>query len=478
MTPSETISKFRASPWVTYDPPASTSQSQSQNHPSDDEMDEDVDMDAPQISTLREDDSPPPPPPPPPSQSPKKAASTRKTKPLPKSKKPIDWAQIRNSVAERNSPGSEDEPDEPEEEEDQLIDDDDDDDIPKPSPVPTPSSARSTADPSQKKKAAVKRKPRKSEKRPPDAAEKKTREKIPQTSGAPHLVPPTMSWFEANPAEPHDGVVEPEAPVSVEGPLKIKLSVPGKKKTSPRKPPAIPRAKTKALKQKTAIPPLLIEDAGVLSEGTAASSPVTAQFEANSPEPEHEHSRPQSPQAPPSTGMPLLEETNLEGVAIPQYPLPTKPFPVQPPPKMTSGFAPALPLDRSGKKVRRWRTANREIRGIAGGRWFTRTWVGEKESEYAAALLLKAGEEKSSSGGGMTLPKLSNISISAPKAVSKLKASSSKTASLSTSAAPSRSGSSIPEGVTSAVRAPTKMRILQVAASEAGDSDMAPPPDS
>lgn len=248
MTSSKTMSKFRASPWVTYDPSTSTLQSQSQNHPSDDEMDEDVDMDAPQISTLRDEDSPPPPPPPPPSQSPKKAASTRKTKALPKSKKPIDWAQIqiRNSVAERKSPGSEDEPDEPEEEEDQLIDDDDDD-IPKPSPVPTPSSARSTADPSQKKKAAVKRKPRKSEKRPPDAAEKKTREKIPQPSGA-HLVAPTMSWFEANPTEPHDAVVEPEAPVSVEGPLKIKLSVPGKKKTSPRKPPAIPRAKTKALK--------------------------------------------------------------------------------------------------------------------------------------------------------------------------------------------------------------------------------------
>ena len=208
-------------------------------------MDEDVDMDAPQISTLRDEDSTPPPAPPT-SQSPKKAASTRKTKALPKSKKPTDWAQIRTSVAERNSQGSEDEPDEPEEEEDQLIDDDDDD-IPKPSPVPTPSSARSTADPSQKKKAAVKRKPRKSEKRPLDTAEKKTREKIPQTSGA-HLVAPTMSWFEANPTEPHDGAVEPEAPVSVEGPLKIKLSVPGKKKTSPRKPPAIPRAKTKALK--------------------------------------------------------------------------------------------------------------------------------------------------------------------------------------------------------------------------------------
>jgi len=46
-------------------------------------------------------------------------------------------------------------------------------------------------------------------------------------------------------------------------------------------------------------------------------------------------------------------------------------------------------------------TANREIRGIAGGRWFTRSWVGDKESELAtaavnaaaAAAILKANFE-------------------------------------------------------------------------------------
>jgi hypothetical protein len=53
---------------------------------------------------------------------------------------------------------------------------------------------------------------------------------------------------------------------------------------------------------------------------------------------------------------------------------------------MGSGFAPLMPLDKSAKKVRHWRPANREIRGIAGGRWFARSWAGEKESEYATAV--------------------------------------------------------------------------------------------
>lgn len=93
---------------------------------------------------------------------------------------------------------------------------------------------------------------------------------------------------------------------------------------------------------------------------TAASSPVTAHFEGNTPEPEA---------FPPYTNGPLTEEPpiNLQEVALPQYPLPVKPFSVQPPQKINSGFAPVLPLDRTGAKVRHWRTVNREIRGIAGG---------------------------------------------------------------------------------------------------------------
>ena len=76
---------------------------------------------------------------------------------------------------------------------------------------------------------------------------------------------------------------------------------------------------------------------------------------------------------------------SLDSVPIPIYRLPTKPFLVQPPPKAPSGFSPFVPLDKNRAPVRRWRPALRAIRGIAGGQWFARTWVGDKESEYSLA---------------------------------------------------------------------------------------------
>ncbi len=112
-----------------------------------------------------------------------------------------------------------------------------------------------------------------------------------------------------------------------------------------------------------------------------------------------------------------IDDAPLEGVPLPIYPLPSKPFPVQPPPKIASGFAPVIPLDKSGKPVRRWRQVHREVRGIAGGRWFIKNWVGEKESDFAtavaasqAAALSAAGD--SASVAGLTLPKLSSVSVS------------------------------------------------------------------
>jgi len=47
---------FRASPWITYDPPASDSQPSQPSQP----MDNDTEMDAPQISTLHDDGESPP----------------------------------------------------------------------------------------------------------------------------------------------------------------------------------------------------------------------------------------------------------------------------------------------------------------------------------------------------------------------------------------------------------------------------------
>jgi Wiskott-Aldrich syndrome protein len=159
----------------------------------------------------------------------------------------------------------------------------------------------------------------------------------------------------------------------------------------------------------------------------------------------------------------LDDPLNLENVPIPVYPLPTKPFPVQPPPKIPTGFAPLIPLDRSHTKVRHWREANREIRGIAGGRWLAKTWVGDKESQFATYV----AEEKVPATSRP--PAQSSSTPLTSKAVSKLKASS-KSASSSNSVNPSRATSAVPEHpgnpVTSAVRAPTKMRISQKAPSD------------
>jgi len=120
-----------------------------------------------------------------------------------------------------------------------------------------------------------------------------------------------------------------------------------------------------------------------------------------------------------------------------------------------------LPLDRNGSKVRRWRIANREIRGIAGGRWFARSWVGDKESEFTNAVA--AASHKNGDADKIATPKAGG-SISAP-----LKGSGkSKTtrAMSGISAAPSRAGSIDHHPA----KAPSKMRnIVAGPASEEGN---------
>ena len=121
---------------------------------------------------------------------------------------------------------------------------------------------------------------------------------------------------------------------------------------------------------------------------------------------------------------PVDVDMSLEGVPLPVYPLPSKPYPVQPPPKIGSGFAPPINFDKSGKPVRKWRQANREIRGIAGGRWFTRAWIGDKESEFASAqaaasaalqsaaqAMLMERDPAASGMAGVMLPSLGSISM-------------------------------------------------------------------
>ncbi len=172
--------------------------------------------------------------------------------------------------------------------------------------------------------------------------------------------------------------------------------------------------------------------------GTVPSSP--APIEARTPEPE-----PAPPQdstsafASSSIGgapEPLTIE-DIEGVPHPRYPLPTKPFQVQPPPKITTSYAPTTPLDRTKSKARHWRPAHREIRGIAGGRWFARAWVGEKDSELAIAA-----------EAALSLPKLP-VSLSIGGSASGARTPGKrkpKATDANSTAASSRSASAAPEG--------------------------------
>ena len=171
--------------------------------------------------------------------------------------------------------------------------------------------------------------------------------------------------------------------------------------------------------------------------GTVPSSP--APIEARTPEPE-----PAPPQDSTSAfasssigGAPeptTIED--IEGVSHPRYPLPTKPFQVQPPPKITTGYAPTTQLNRTRGKPRHWRPAHREIRGIAGGRWFTHTWVGEKDSELAIAT-----------EAALSLPKLPALSISAPASGSRTpRKRKPKATDANSTVASSRSASAAPEG--------------------------------
>jgi Wiskott-Aldrich syndrome protein len=107
-------------------------------------MDGDIDMDAPQISTLRDEETPPP-----------TRTSKFRVKLL------INDSKGAASSSSRKQGEDEDE-DEDEDEEDQLIDDDDDDNSINPNPLT--SSARPLDVPG-KRRPSHKRKPRKSEKR-------------------------------------------------------------------------------------------------------------------------------------------------------------------------------------------------------------------------------------------------------------------------------------------------------------------------
>lgn len=171
------MQSFRASPWVSYDPSA-TAQHNREQHISGSEMDEDVDMHAPKISILQEDGTPP--------HVHRKAAANPKKRSAP---------SVSTSAETRGRTGVKDEG-EGEDEEDQLYDELVGDE----SVDPSKDASRSTGDAGQKRKAPVKKKPRKEKKT--GEGDKKGKEKPSTNSEAgAHTIAPTISIFKANPGE-------------------------------------------------------------------------------------------------------------------------------------------------------------------------------------------------------------------------------------------------------------------------------------
>ena len=163
--------------------------------------------------------------------------------------------------------------------------------------------------------------------------------------------------------------------------------------------------------------------------------------------------------APPAVAAPTLsnQDENLDGVPCPIYPLPSKPFPVLPPVKIATGFATNLPLDKNHTPVRHWRLAKREVRGIAGGRWFAQSWVGGKDSAYATSVANNPPPTEVEKAGGNGSSKPSTAGSKASKKKEK-----------ADTAASSRSSSTVPDppAPTRTTTGPSKMRTSHTAAAE------------
>ncbi|TFK94995.1 hypothetical protein K466DRAFT_571453 [Polyporus arcularius HHB13444] len=349
-------------------------------------MTEDVDMDAPQISTLHDEASP----------EPRPAPSKFRVKLLVNNKSESSKAGSVSSKHGRADSDDDDDDDE-DEEEDQLIDDDDDEAV-KPAPaIPAQVTAPVAATPP--KRGGRGR-----------GGGRGGRGRGRGRAGAQPVPGPGVTWFETAPSEATSSQVasadvwDPSIGAggspAAQAPARKKPGPPkGSQRGGRKKAPKIPKTAVSMLK----------DDIDTASEayGTAASSPVPHD---GSPEPD-------IPLSHIAAMHHAMDDAPLEGVPLPVYPLPSKPFPVQPPPKMGTGFAPSIPLDKSGKPVRKWRQVHREVRGIAGGRWFVKSWVGEKESDFANAVAASQAAAQAlggdgMSGAGLTLPTLSGVSIS------------------------------------------------------------------
>jgi len=239
-------------------------------------------------------------------------------------------------------------------EEDQLIDDDD---LAADAPA-TARPAQATTKPPPAKKARVKR--------------GKAKDK-----DAVFMV----STFELTPAPPTQATTTDDSWAPIQTcvpPVEAKST---KRRTQSKKEkPALGRPRKTRVTQSSAMLAHYRDDDGssITSEvpNTVASSPQP--FDADVGESEH---------------IPIVNEPSYldqemsidpDREPIPVWPLPTRVFPVQNLPKIPTGNAPAQPPEKKAPPVRQWRQAQREIRGIAGGRWFVRSWIGAKDSEYSS----------------------------------------------------------------------------------------------
>jgi hypothetical protein len=209
---------FRASPWITYDPPASDSQAPPQ------QLDNDTDMDAPQISTLHDDGESPP------SNSPARTGKFRVKLLINEARMGTKFITFNGETGEEAGIGEEAEEEEPEEdeEEDQLIDDQDD--ASASGAVPAKAGTKRPA--AKAKSSQAKRKAR------PNAPSASTpTSQAPTTSSEPHTSPPKEVVQDPPALDP-----SPEVPPAASAPP----AAASKKKAVPKGTTAAQRAPRKS----------------------------------------------------------------------------------------------------------------------------------------------------------------------------------------------------------------------------------------
>jgi len=317
-----------------------------------------MDNELPAISALRDEETPPP----------SDSTITRFRIKLPKRSNPVP-NQLKASEATEQEPESKIPPyaprdfdslnNEDEVEEDQLIDDDD---------------LTTTGAPSPSKPAQISSKP------PPAKKPRVRKAKATKDKDAVFMV----STYEVTSAPPTQATTTEDswAPIQTCVPP-MESKQPKRRSQGKKEKPSLGRPRKTRVTQSSAMQAHIRDDdtGSITSEAipnTVTSSPQP--FDNENPESEHI----QIINEPPPAYHELESTIDPENEPVPIWPLPTRVFPVQNLPKIPTGNAPAQSLEKRTPQPRSWRQAQREVRGIAGGRWFVRSWVGEKESEYAA----------------------------------------------------------------------------------------------